>query len=101
MEVTDHFCQVWKSHRKTSPNPNRPNFNRDTLQSKISSIIEINSIDLNETNKDYLIQIINRFNEEIRNKKDSIKSTKTMLNKCVTSGCFLFLEKQRIVFFNS
>ena len=93
MEVTDYFCQLWKSHRKTSPNPNRPNFNRDTLQSKISSIIEINSINLNETNKDYLIQIINRFNEEIRNKKDSIRSTKTMLNKCITSGCFLFLEK--------
>ena len=93
MEVTDYFCQLWKSHRKTSPNPNRPNFNRDTLQSKISSIIELNGIDISKSSKDDIIQQVNRFNEEINNKKDSIKSTKTMLNKCVASGCFLFLEK--------
>lgn len=94
MEATEYFCQVWKSHRKTSPNPKRPNFNRDTLQSKISSIIELNGVDLNETNKDYLIQIINRFNEELRNKKGSIKCTDIMLDKCIASGCFLFLEKK-------
>lgn len=93
MEVTEHFCKLWKSHRKTSPNPNRPNFNRDTLQSKISSIIELNSIDISNSSKDDIIQQVNRFNEEINNKKDSIKSTKTMLNKCIASGCFLFLEK--------
>ena len=93
MEVTDHFCQLWKSHRKTSPNPNRPNFNRDTLQSKISSIIDLSSLDIDNSSKDDIIQQVNRFNEEINNKKDSIKSTNTMLNKCIASGCFLFLEK--------
>ena len=93
MEVTDHFCQLWKTHRKTSPNPNRPNFNRDTLQSKISSIIDLSSLDIANSSKDDIIQQVNRFNEEINNKKDSIKSTNTMLNKCIASGCFLFLEK--------
>ena len=93
MEVTEYFCQRWKSHRKTSPNPNRPNFNRDTLQSKISSIIELNGIDITNSLKEDIIQQVNRFNEQINNKKDSIKSTKAMINKCVSSGCFLFLEK--------
>ena len=42
MDVTEHFCKLWKSHRKTSPNPNRPNFNREMLQEKIVAIIDNN-----------------------------------------------------------
>lgn len=52
MDVTEYFCSIWKSHRKTSPNPKRPNFNRDSLQSKIVYIIETENKSINELTKE-------------------------------------------------
>ena len=95
MDVTAYFCSTWKSHRKTSPNPNRPNFNRDILQQKIVSIIESHeNFTVKSITKQEIINLILGFNEEIKNRKDSIKCTKVMLDKCLESGCFMFLEKK-------
>jgi hypothetical protein len=93
IDVTNHFCLKWKQHRKTTPNPNRPNFNRDQLQSKIVNILDYFNISLDNITYDLIIYYINEFNKQIENRKFSIKCTKSMLEKSMQSGCFLFLEK--------
>jgi hypothetical protein len=95
MEATDYFCKIWKSHRKTSPNPNRPNFNRDMLQSKIVGILELdNSLNINNIFKQQIIDCVNKYNLKLQNKKYDIKCTRSMRDKCISSGCFVFLEKR-------
>jgi len=93
MEATNHFCLKWKEHRKPSPNPNRPNFNRDQLQTKIVNILDFYNISVENINICSIISYIDEFNKQIDNRKISIKCTKTMLEKSIQSGCFLFLEK--------
>jgi hypothetical protein len=93
INITNFFCDKWKSHRKTSPNPNRPNFNRDQMLTKINNILEINEIPIETTDNDRLKNVIIEFNKKIESKKYSIKCTKQMKEKCDVSGCFLFLEK--------
>ncbi len=94
MEVTNYFCELWKSHRKTSPNPNRPNFNRDLLQQKIVDILEQQGTSVNNCQFEEIVNSVKLFNLNISNNRDKIKCTRSMLEKCVSSGCFLFLEKR-------
>jgi hypothetical protein len=94
MKATDYFCNLWKSHRKTSPNPNRPNFNRDQLQTKIINILDFYNISLETIDYDTILGYINDFNKQIEMRRDNIRFTKSMIDKCIHSGCYLFLEKQ-------
>lgn len=95
MEVTEHFCKLWKSHRKTSPNPNRPNFNREMLQEKIVAIIDSNeTYNIETCSKPDIIECVTNYNLEISKKMNNIKCTRVMLDKCISSGCFVFLEKR-------
>lgn len=89
--VTNHYCRKWKTHRKTNPNPNRPNFNKEMLKQKIFNIIE-DEIKNNIT-KEKMIYLVDKFNEELLHNIDQTKCTRPMLNKCNISGCYLFLQK--------
>lgn len=92
LNATKHFCEIWKDHRKTSPNPNRPNFNRDMLQDLIHKIISDENRECNFT-PDFIIKTVNCYNESIKNNLSSIKCSEKMLSKCMKSGCFLFVKK--------
>ena len=89
--ITKYYCKKWKTHRKTNPNPNRPNFNKEMLKQKIFNISET-YIKNNET-KEQIIDCVDRFNLKIKSNINMINCTRTMINKCNVSGCYLFLEK--------
>jgi hypothetical protein len=93
MEATNLLCIKWKQHRKTSPNPNRPNFNREQLQIKIVNILDFYNISLDSITSSRILSYIDEYNKGIKLRKNMIKCTKSMLEKCNESGCFLFLEK--------
>jgi hypothetical protein len=92
LQATKHFCELWKDHRKTSPNPNRPNFNRDMLQDLIHKIISDENRECN-FRLDVIIKTVNTYNETIKNNISSVKCSEKMLSKCMKSGCFLFVKK--------
>lgn len=98
MEATNHFLALWPNHRKTSPKPRRPNFNRDTLQEKIVEIMEFCGFNIKEIgeNSDILdssaiIELVSEYNNELKEHITDIKCSETQRTKCITSNCFLFI----------
>ena len=79
------------SHRKTTPKK------RLTLIVTFANKI-VDILDFYDKKGDISIQIIkdyiNTYNLQIKSKTEQIKCTRTMLDKCLASGCFLFLEKK-------
>ena len=92
-ELANHFAKIWKDHRKTSPNPRRPNFNFDTLQQKLKDIIDENKQDINLDNKEVLINNILDYNNKVSIKFESnhYGCSSRMIDKCNTTNCYLFL----------
>ena len=93
-ELADYYAALWKEHRKTSPNPKRPNFNLDGLKTRLKHIIDESELIVSYDNKFKLIDYINGCNDIIRGTLDekTHKVTPKMLEKCSRNNCYLFLS---------
>ena len=90
--LSTYFASKWKDHRKTSPNPNRPHFNWDSIQMRLKTILERQCIEIHLENLDNLKKIIETYNTEISLRKTTFGvSTKTIM-KCDRNNCYVFLE---------
>tara|TARA_B110001469_G_scaffold125884_1_gene142201 strand:+ start:345 stop:680 length:336 start_codon:yes stop_codon:yes gene_type:complete len=93
-ELADYYAGLWKEHRKTSPNPKRPNFNLDGLKTRLKNIIDESELIVSSDNMFKLIEYINGCNDIIRDTIDKKihKVTVKMLEKCSINNCYLFLS---------
>ena len=101
LELAKFYADKWKDHRKTSPNPNRPHFNWDSLQLRLKRILEkenkINDIQLksSESYKDLikpLLDYIESYNTQIGLKKFTYGVSTKTIAKCDRNNCYIFLE---------
>jgi hypothetical protein len=82
--AVDEFCEKYKKHKVTSNNPQRPNFNRDTLMQDFSRVIKELNIDVEE-----LLVRLTRYNKKLI-LKDKTGLSKKIIEKCTESGLWLF-----------
>lgn len=90
--VVNQYVDRYPQHFSTSRNPNAPNENKDRMKDRIKHIIEKQDNDdlICENN---LISILETLNEHIRNNIPR-KCSKNQIDKCITSGFYLFLHKE-------
>jgi hypothetical protein len=89
-EVVKYLINKYPKNLSTSPNPRKPNFNRDNTTDKLYKYLT----DINKTNitKEYLINELERINEYYKNNLTKIKNvSKTSLDKAAETNCYLFL----------
>ena len=91
-KLIEKICNEWKEHKSHSAKPNRPNFNRDMLLDKIYQHFKGKHLDVND-----FWEKMMKLNEEDgkyfnSGKKIPKKYPPKMLEKCITSGCYIFLK---------
>jgi hypothetical protein len=92
--LANEWCHIYKIHFTSSSNPNTGHTNRNKFIELLDKIYEKYNLDGTDANR--LKQILNDANNKIRNNYPR-KITVTMLSKCMTSGCYLFLYKNDIL----
>ena len=89
-KAVEDFCVTYKTHKSTSSNPQRPNFNRDKLTDEFYRIIKENSITL-----DTLVQKLTEYNKHLSLIDHSKLPTK-VVEKCSASGLWLFAKTSKL-----
>ena len=86
--VVETLSKRWPEHKVNSPNPRRPNFNRDKLINTITDIVSDNTL-----NENSLLDAIEKYNEFIKKNIGTYKVTTNILEKCNRNNCYIFLDK--------
>lgn len=89
-KAIDDFCLTYKSHKSTSSNPQRPNFNRDKLTDEFYRIIKERGISL-----DILVQKLTDYNKHL-SLLDHSKLPAKIVEKCSASGLWLFSKSSKL-----
>jgi len=91
-EIIENVANNWqvkyKSHFSSNNKPNKPNINRDRFIDLLQEIYL--KYNINEDNKHLLEQVLDRANWEISN-NIPLKLSETILEKCKSTGCWLFI----------
>ena len=86
--VSNNWQVKYKSHFSSNNKPNKPNINRDRFVDLLEEVyIKYN---INEENKNKLDQLLDRANWNISN-NIPLKLSDTIIEKCKSSGCWLFI----------
>ena len=86
--VSNNWQVKYKSHFSSNNKPNKPNINRDRFIDLLEEVYVKHNI--NEENKNKLEQLLDRANWNISN-NIPLKLSPTIIEKCNTSGCWLFI----------
>lgn len=89
-KVVNDFCETYKSHKTSSGKPQRPNFNRDNLLDDLYGILKENSITIDD-----LMLKLTDYNKQLL-LKDKSRLTQKIIDKCSSSGLWLFAWNNRI-----
>jgi hypothetical protein len=88
--VVDEFCNRFKTHKKPSPRPHRPDFNRDKIFDLFYRLCDELKISPKE-----LIEKISRLNAEMATRSKAKLSAK-VIEKCTETGLWLFAWSSEI-----
>lgn len=88
--IVDEFCNRFKSHKKPSPRPHRPDFNRDKIFDLFYRLCDELKISPKE-----LIEKISRLNAEMATRSKAKLSAK-VIEKCTETGLWLFAWSSEI-----
>lgn len=88
--VVDKFCNQFKTHKKPSPRPHRPDFNRDKVFDMFYRLCDELKISPEE-----LIPRIARLNAEMAT-RDKSKLSAKIVEKCTATGLWLFAWSSEI-----
>jgi hypothetical protein len=90
--ISSHYITLYPNHFSGNKKTNIPNENRDIFIDKISQFIKENRLE-SLTNEN-IIQIIDRYNNVMKENCKFYKLTKKQYDKCVKHNCFLFISKR-------
>ena len=90
--VVNQYVERYPQHFSTSRNPNAPNENKDRMKDRLKHIID-NATDDDLDSEYNLISMLETINEHIR-KNIPRKCSKNQLDKCESSGFYLFLQRE-------
>jgi hypothetical protein len=90
--IIENIANAWqikyKSHFSSHSKPNKPNINRDRFMELLDKIYD--KYKINQENKFVLENLLDHANTSIRRNIPK-KVTKSTLDKCQETGCYLFL----------
>ena len=86
--ITNQWQIKYKSHFTTNSKPNRPNITRNLFIELVEKLYDKHTI--NDDNKDLLENVLQELNKKISTRIHKNTSVQ-IINKCVSSGCWLFL----------
>ncbi len=86
--VSNNYQVRYKSHFSSNNKPNKPNINRDRFVDLLEEVYV--KYNINEENKNKLEQLLDRANWNISN-NIPLKLSPTIIEKCKSSGCWLFI----------
>lgn len=89
-KYVDDFCKSYKSHKVSSGKPQRPNFNRDNLTDDFYRIMKEHHLTI-----DTLMEKLTRYNQQLTT-KDKSKLSEKIVEKCSSSGLWLFAWSSRL-----
>ena len=89
--LVDRISYKWQDHKVSSPNPKRPNFNRDKLTGILTTFLTENMI--YPESVDDLFSKLLMYNENIKKNITTYKVSSKILDKCHKNNCYLFLDK--------
>jgi hypothetical protein len=91
-EIIENIVNNWqikyKTHFTLNNKPNRPNINRNTFIELVEKLYDKHSI--NDENKDLLENILQELNQKISSRVHK-NISQQIINKCISSGCWIFL----------
>jgi len=89
-KIVNSWQQKYWSHFSTKSKPNKPNINRDRFIDLIEIIYD--KYEINNEKRNYLENLLERTNTNISyNVPKKITKTKNIHDKCVETGCWLFI----------
>ena len=91
-ELAKFYANKWKDHRKTSPNPNRPHFNWDSLQLRLKRILEKENKLTTLLSIESYKSFIESYNTQIGLTKFTYGISTKTIAKCDRNNCYIFLE---------
>lgn len=93
-EIVDFWQTKYKCHFSATVKPNMPNINRDRFIEVLDKLCD--KYKIQKENSSRLYELLDEKNDYIRNNIPKGIKEKT-LEKCVNSGCFLFLLKPDVL----
>jgi hypothetical protein len=91
-EIIENVANTWqvkyKSHFSSNNKPNKPNVNRDRFIDLLQEVYV--KYNINEDNKQLLEQVLDRANWDISINIPH-KLSETIIDKCKSTGCWLFI----------
>jgi hypothetical protein len=93
--IARHWSIKYKSHFSPSNNPQKPHINRDRFIDLLVKIYDKHN--LNETNKEKLVEIIERLNLKSSENPPVRKLSDKVIAKCKETGCWLFVYPEHII----
>jgi hypothetical protein len=98
-EIVERIARDWsvkyKPHFSSSNNPQTPHINRDRFIDLLSKIYDKHRLD--ETNKEKLVEIIERLNWRASNDHPVRKLSDKAIGKCRATGCWLFVYPEHVI----
>jgi len=89
--IIKYLTEKYPSMFKASRRPNIPHENRDLCTDKIHTIIK--ELSLESVSHDKIIDLIEQFNFQMRERISSLKLTVKQMHKCGDTNCYLFIRK--------
>lgn len=90
--IRDRFVKRYKSHKSTSSQPNRPNFNPDSFLDQLDRIMREAELTADELEKR-----LEEVNMKYKMKEKSPKMSESILKKCTEGGLWLFSESSELL----
>lgn len=94
INLVNKYNSEFSKHFSTTRNPNIPNTNRDLFTNLVNKMYD--KYDM-KNNSAIIDEKLKKLNEYIANEthKDTTKYSRNVYNKCLATGCFLFLYKMQ------
>jgi hypothetical protein len=91
--IVDNICKKYRNCQSVSPNPNKPNFNKDILLKDIIKFMKVNNME--DIDEKRLVKKIYILNIKLRDNVSKLKiKTESIKYKAINKNCFLFCQEK-------
>jgi len=91
--IIDNICKKFRNCQSTSPNPNKPNFNKDNVLKDIIKFMKDNNME--DIDEKKLVKKMYVLNIKLRDNVSKLKiKTEKIKYKAISKNCFLFCQEK-------